>query len=72
MASPIIGSPLSHETVKKLALIRDLINAGAMRPDPIQIAWAAGALKDVGELALARDYERIARRLMPQFRRDLT
>jgi len=72
MATPPIGTPLSEDLVRKLWLLRDCIDAGLVQPDPIQCAWASSVLKDAGELALARDFERIARRLLPLFQRDLS
>lgn len=68
----ISGQPLDDRMLAKLRAIADAIEAGTWAPDDLQIAWAAGVLKDCGELALAARYERIARRLMPAFARDLT
>lgn len=72
MRDLIIGQPIDEALLRKLRAIRDLIDAGRLAPDPLKIAWVVGVLTDCGERALARDYERIARRLMPSFPRDLT
>lgn len=58
--------------MRKLHALADLIEAGRVTPDHLQVAWAVGLLTEERELALARRYERIARRLMPSFERNLT
>jgi hypothetical protein len=68
----ITGKPITADVFGKLALLADLIECGVAKPDHVQVAWAAGLLKECGELELARRYERIARRLMPAWARDLT
>ena len=68
----ISGKPMTDDVVGKLALLADLMESGVIAPDHVQVAWAAGVLKECGEIGLARRYERIARRVMPQFARDLT
>jgi hypothetical protein len=72
MATPMVGTPISEDLCRKLRTLRDAFHRGRWQPDPIMVAWAAGVLKDAGELGLARDYERIARRLLPSYRKDLS
>jgi hypothetical protein len=69
--TPLIGA-LDPELARKIRALLALADAGRWRPDPLMLAWAAGVLKDHGELALARDCERIVRRHFPNYRRDLT
>lgn len=68
----ISGAPPSDQIFRKLRLVADLIESGGLAPDHVQVAWAAGLLRECGELELARRYERIALRLMPNWTRDLT
>jgi hypothetical protein len=57
---------------KKLRLLLAAIDSGVVCPDPLELAAAAHILKEHGELALSREYERRARRFFPQLRRDLS
>lgn len=72
MDAPRLGDPIGEDLLRKLRTLRDLVDAGAVRPDYLLVAWAAGVLKEAGERSLARDYERLARLLLPAFRRDLS
>jgi hypothetical protein len=56
----------------KLRTLLVLIDAGAVTPDPFDLLWAAGVCKDNGELRLARELERVARRLLPNLSKDLS
>lgn len=60
------------QMIRKLRAIADHIDRGLLDPDHLQVAWAAGVLKELGELELSARYERLARRLMPMWARDLT
>lgn len=60
------------DVMRKLRLTADGIERGLIKPDFLQVARAAAQLAEEREFALAARYERIARRLMPQWTRDLT
>lgn len=65
--------PVDEERLlRKLALLADLIEAGRVCPDYVEIAGVVTTLIEMRELRLARRFELIARRLMPQFQKDLT
>jgi hypothetical protein len=72
MAAPPMNSPFSDELGRKLRNMLLLIEAGKIHPDPFDLLWAAGVCKDAGELWLARDLERVARRQLPNLSRDLS
>lgn len=66
-----MGTGFSDELGRKLRNMLRLVDAGVLRPDPFDLLWAAGVCKDAGELQLARDLERVARRFLPNLARDL-
>jgi len=61
----------TDELGRKLRNMLLLIEAGKIHPDPFDLLWAAGVCKDAGELWLARDLERVARRQLPNLSKDL-
>lgn len=68
-----LHGPVDEERLlRKLSLVADLIEAGRFCPDHVEIAAVVDTLTQMRELRLARRFELIARRLMPQFQKDLT
>jgi hypothetical protein len=60
------------DVAQKMRIVLAGIAAGKIHPDPLKLLWAAGVLKDHGELETARACERVARRLLPALSRDLS
>lgn len=56
---------------RKLRVMIAAIDAGQLTPDPLELLWAADVCKQHGELTIARELQRIARRLLPNLSRDL-
>lgn len=67
-----MSDQFSDNLGRKLTNMLRLIDAGVLRPDPFELLWAAGICKDAGELDLARQLERAARRQLPNLSRDLS
>ena len=63
---------LPDDFAKKICVMLAAIDAGVVRPDPLNLLRAAGVLKDAGELSLARECERLARRKLPNPPRHLS
>jgi hypothetical protein len=72
MAAPPMNQIFSDELGRKLRNMLVLIEMGKIRPDAFDLLWAAGVCKDAGEVRLARDLERVARRQLPNLSRDLS
>jgi hypothetical protein len=72
LAATTMNSGFSDRLGHKLRTLLVLIDAGAVRPDPFELLWAAGVCKDAGELHLARELERVARQLLPNLSKDLS
>lgn len=58
--------------MRKFRLVLDLVDAGRITPDGLELLAVAAIAKDAGELELARRAERIARRLYPNLQKDLS
>lgn len=72
-AHPTLQPRVDYEQmIAKLRAVADAIDRGDLVPDHVQVAWACGVLTELGELQLAMRYERLARRLMPQWAKNLT
>lgn len=63
---------IPDELARKLRNLLVLVDQGVVAPDPVELAAAAYLLREHGELELARRYERLARRVLPNLRRDLS
>ncbi len=69
--TPIIGRD-DVTLPQKMRWLLDRADEGRWRPDPVALAWAAGVLKDMGDLQLSARCERLLRKIAPNYRRDLT
>jgi hypothetical protein len=63
---------LTDATLKNFHIILAAIDAGLACPDALDLLQVSHALKEVGELKLATEYERRARRFLPNLQKDLT
>lgn len=61
-----------ERVMRKFSTVLRLIETGQIGVEPLELAKMAVIAKDAGELALARRAERIVRRLLPAWQRDLT
>ena len=67
-----MSAGLPDDLAKRICVMLAAIDVGVVRPDPLKLLRAAGVLKDAGELSLALECERLARRKLPNPSRDLS
>lgn len=72
MATPTLDPEDVDHVMRKFRVVLDLIDAGRITPEPLELAAMGQIARDCGARDLAMRAERIARRLLPQWKRDLT
>lgn len=67
-----MSADFPRELATKVDLWLDLIDAGRIQPDPLQLLQAAVTLREHGELARAKRCVAIGRRLLPNLDKSLS